>query len=48
MDRYLEHAIGCLERAKREAEDGVVCKLSVTEVDMILDLLKEKEEDSIH
>ena len=44
-DRLLEHAIGCLERAKENAE-GVECVLYVSEVEMIIALLKEKEKDN--
>lgn len=47
-DRYLDHAISCLNRAKENATDGVYCELSIVEVDMILDLLKEREAVKIH
>lgn len=42
-DRYLDHAISCLNRAKENATDSVYCELSIVEVDTILDLLKEQE-----
>lgn len=42
-DRYLEHAISCLNRAKENPTDGVYCELSIVEVDTIIDLLKEQE-----
>lgn len=44
-DRYLEHAISCLNRAKENQTDGVYCELSIVEVDMIIDLLKEQGEE---
>ena len=43
-DRYFEHAIDVLQRAKNEAEDDIHCTLYATEIDMILDLLKEQPE----
>ncbi len=42
MDRYLENAIKCLENAKEDSEDGIMCKLSISTIDMVIDLLKER------
>lgn len=43
-DRFTKHALGCLNRAKEE-EQGGICFLTVSEVDMIIYLLKEKMEE---
>ena len=40
VDRFINHAIKCLERSKRETENQK-CILYETEVDMIIKLLKE-------
>lgn len=43
-DRFEKKALGCLNRAKEEAH-GCICFLTLSEVDMIIYLLKEKIEE---
>ena len=46
MDRYIDHAIKCLEAAKEKAQDNGFCTITVAEIEMYLHIIKERKESN--
>ena len=46
MDRYLEHAVKCLEGKMEEAQKDGFCIMTVAEIDIYLNIIKEFENES--